>query len=187
MALKSAKVTQMTRNALTQRSSVWLNSCCCTDVCVCCRERIRVMGSPEGPLASNCVNNKCNPVAIGGDAFSATHTSQHTTITTQPRSTAGSSRGPHQQAPDAATTTVTRTTTTSSSSAAAGGSVTAGPDDPMIVAQPGPGLRRLQCIETNLDECKARGPSQCVFPGVIERCPCMCGGLSQAGVGAGVP
>lgn len=40
------------------------------------------------------------------------------------------------------------------------------------------GQRRLQCIEPNLAQCRAWGPSQCGMPGVNDKCPCMCGGLS---------
>jgi hypothetical protein len=54
------------------------------------------------------------------------------------------------------------------------------------------GLRRLQCIEPNLAQCRAWGPSQCGMPGVNDRCPCMCSGLSvgapsQAGGSQGAP
>jgi hypothetical protein len=138
-----------------------------------CRELPAGLSRGGPVVVAGCAGNSCNPAATGGTSLSTSQTTQHTEIKQAPQQSGGDPI--NGLIKDIGKYFGGRKLMGRASQ----GSAAAQPIQSVPV-QGGTGrrLRTLQCVEANQALCQAWGPSQCGMPGVNDRCPCMCAGLS---------
>jgi hypothetical protein len=152
-----------------------MSACECSVVTPLCRQLPDKL--PAGQIViAGCADNSCNPTATGGTSVSGSQTTQTNEVKPAPQETGGNPitdiLGGLGSIGDLF-----------------GGRKLMGvqQEEEGGLAIAAASLRNLQCVEANLAQCRAWGPSQCGMPGVNDKCPCMCGGQAPGGGSQGPP
>ena len=154
-------------------------------VCLCmlcwdCHCRQVPAKLPAGQIViAGCANNSCNPTATGGTSVSGSQTTQTTEVKLAPQESGSN--------PITDILGGIGDLSTGGKPSLFIGRKLMGVQQEGGVAAAASRLRNLQCVEVNLAQCRAWGPSQCGLPGVNDKCPCMCGGQAPGGGSQGPP